>query len=147
MSQIACCFGSLAELNDIMLATSAYELAIELEANNVIAWSSLGDVYKKANSTSKSIWAYQNVINYADEEINIAQIANSNKHMSEHLYAEGNSLQAAKLYNSAKEYYDQLGINRRLDKQEIEIIQTIEDNHHISKPEMIRKLLGHTNES
>lgn len=147
VSQLACCFGSLAELNDIMLATSAYELAIELEANNVVAWSSLGDVYKKANSTSKSIWAYQNVINYADGEINIAQIANSNKHISEHLYAEGNSLQAAKLYNSAKEYYDQLGINRRLDKQEIEIIQTIENNHHASLPEMVQKLLGRSNES
>ena len=72
----------------------------------------------------------------------MAQIANANKHLSEHLYAEGNSLQAAKLYNSAKQYYDSLGINRRLDKQELEIIDIIESNHSSSLPEMIYKLLG-----
>lgn len=142
VSGYACCFGSLAEINDIMLATSAYELAIELRSVNVVAWSRLGDVYKKANSTSKSVWAYQNVLNFADGEIDIAEIANANKSLSEHLYAEGNSLQAAKLYNSAKQYYDSLGINRRLDKQELEIIEIIENNSKASLPDTIRKLLS-----
>lgn len=91
--------------------------------------------------------AYQNVLNFADGEIDIAQIANANKHLSEHLYAEGNSLQAAKLYNSAKQYYDSLGVNRRLDKQEIEIINIIESNQQTSLPEMIQKLLGRSRES
>ena len=142
VSEYACCFGALAEINDIMLATSAYELAIELQSTNVTAWGRLGDVYKKANSQSKAVWAYQNVLNFADGEIDIAQIANANKHLSEHLYAEGNSLQAAKLYNSAKQYYDSLGINRRLDKQELDIIEIIEDSYNTSLPEMIYKLLG-----
>ncbi len=142
VSYYACCFGSLSEMNDVMLATSAYELAIELQSTNVTAWSRLGDVYKKANSGSKAVWAYQNVLNFADGEIDISQIANANKHLSEHLYAEGNSLQAAKLYNSSKQYYDSLGINRRLDKQEIEIIEIIENNQQNSLPEMISKLLG-----
>ena len=142
VSEYACCFGALAEINDIMLATSAYELAIELQSTNITAWGRLGDVYKKANSDSKAVWAYQNVLNFADGEIDVAQIANANKHLSEHLYAEGNSLQAAKLYNSAKQYYDSLGINRRLDKQELEIIEIIENNHSNSLPEMIQKLLG-----
>ncbi len=142
ISEFACCFGALAELNDIMLATSAYELAIELQSTNVVAWSRLGDVYKAASSTPKAMWAYQNVLDFADEEIDVAQISNANKHLSEHLYAEGNSLQAAKLYNSAKQYYDSLGINRRLDKQELEIIDIIESNHSASLPEMIYKLLG-----
>ncbi|MBE6454027.1 MAG: hypothetical protein E7017_03990 [Alphaproteobacteria bacterium] len=141
-SEFACCFGALAELNDIMLATSAYELAIELQSTNVVAWGRLGDVYKAASSTPKAMWAYQNVLDFADEEIDVAQIANAKKHLSEHLYAEGNSLQAAKLYNSAKQYYDSLGINRRLDKQELEIIDIIESNHSSSLPEMIYKLLG-----
>ncbi len=141
-SNYACCFGSLAESSDVMLATSAYELAIELQSTNVTAWGRLGDVYKRANSTSKAAWAYQNVLEFADGEIDIAQIANANKHLSEHLYAQGNSLQAAKLYNSAKQYYDSLGINRRLDKQEIEIIEIIENNHQTSLPEMINKLLN-----
>lgn len=142
VSEYACCFGALAEINDIMLATSAYELAIELQSTNITAWGRLGDVYKKANSDSKAVWAYQNVLNFADGEIDVAQIANANKHLSEHLYAEGNSLQAAKLYNSAKQYYDSLGINRRLDKQELEIIEIIENNHSNSLPGMIQKLLG-----
>ncbi len=142
VSSYACCFGALAELNDIMLATSAYELAIELQSVNVVAWSRLGDVYKKASSMSKAAWAYQNVLNFADGEIDITEVANANRHLSEHLYAEGNSLQAAKLYNSAKQYYDSLGINRRLDKQELEIIGIIESNRQTSLPESIKKLLG-----
>ena len=142
VSEYACCFGILAEQNDVMLAISAYELALELRTSNVMAWSCLGDVYKKTNSSSKAIWAYENVLNYADEEIDVAQIANANKNMSEFLYADGNSLQAAKLYNDAKQYYDSLGINRRLDKQELEIVSIIEDNHKESLPNMIQKLLG-----
>ena len=78
------------------------------------------------------------------DEIDIAEIANANKHLSEHLYAEGNSLQAAKLYNSAKQYYDSLGISRRLDKQELEIIEIIESNREASLEETIHKLLGGT---
>ncbi len=142
ISDYACCFGALAEMNDIMLATSSYELAIELQSTNVMAWGRLGDVYKKANSTSKAIWAYQNVLNFADGEIDVAQIANANKNISEQLYAEGNSLQAAKLYNSSKQYYDSLGINRRLDKKEVEIIDIIEHNKETSLPDMINKLLS-----
>lgn len=142
ISDYACCFGALAEMNDIMLATSSYELAIELQSTNVMAWGRLGDVYKKANSTSKAIWAYQNVLNFADGEIDVAQIANANKNISEQLYAEGNSLQAAKLYNSSKQYYDSLGINRRLDKKEVEIIDIIEHNKDTSLPDMINKLLS-----
>ena len=82
ISSYACCFGTLAELNDIMLATSSYELAIELQSTNVVAWGRLGDVYKKASSMPKAIWAYQNVLNFADSEIDINQIANANKNIS-----------------------------------------------------------------
>ena len=71
VSSYACCFGALSELNDIMLATSAYELAIELLSTNVVAWSRLGDVYKKASSSSKAVWAYQNVLNFAEEEFDM----------------------------------------------------------------------------
>ena len=124
-----------------MLATSSYELAIELQSTNVVAWGRLGDVYKKASSMPKAIWAYQNVLNFADSEIDINQIANANKNISEHLYAEGNSLQAAKLYNSSKQYYDSLGINRRLDKKEVDIIEIIEDSNETTISDMIRKLL------
>jgi hypothetical protein len=142
VSGYACCFGTLAELNDMMLATSAYELAIELLSTNVVAWGRIGDVYHKTNALSKAAWAYQNVLGFADEEVNADQIANANRHLSEQLYADGNSLQAATLYNSAKQYYDSLGVSRRLDKQEIEIIQIIEENQTASLPDTIHKLLA-----
>lgn len=144
-SSHAIIFGNLAAINDVHLATSSFELAIELEPHNVSAWSRVADMYAKADSSSKAIWAYQNVLNIADGEINAREVANASKNLSQHLYAQGNSLQAAKLYNSSKQYYDSLGINRRLDKQEIEIIEIIEANHKNEIHKTIQVLLGKEN--
>lgn len=130
VAEQACVFGTLAASNDVMLATGAFELSIELSPNNANAWSRVGDMYLRAGSINKAIWAYQNAVNFADEEINARELANAHKHLSQHLYDQGNSLQAAKLYNSSKQFYDSLGINRRLDKQEIEIIELIEAHHN-----------------
>ena len=142
ISAQSCVFGSLAAINDIHLATGAFELAIELNPNNVNAWCRLGDMYAKADSNNKAVWAYQNVLTLADEEIYARQVANANKMMSQHLYAKGNSLQAAKLYNSSKQYYDSLGINRRLDKQEVEIIEIIEAHQKEELQATIQKILS-----
>ena len=49
ISAQSCVFGSLAAINDIHLATGAFELAIELNPNNVNAWCRLGDMYAKAD--------------------------------------------------------------------------------------------------
>ena len=142
ISRHAAIFGNLAAVNDVMLATGAFELAIELAPNNSSAWSRLADMYSKAQSTSKAIWAYQNILKSADGEINAREVANASKNLSQHLYAQGNSLQAAKLYNSSKQYYDSLGINRRLDKQEIEIIEIIEAHHQDEIQSTILRILG-----
>ncbi len=142
ISRQAGIFGNLAAVNDVMLATGAFELAIELAPNNISAWSRLADMYSKAQSTSKAIWAYQNVLKSADGELNAREVANASKNLSQHLYAQGNSLQAAKLYNSSKQYYDSLGINRRLDKQEIEIIEIIEAHHQDELQSTILRILG-----
>ena len=145
ISRQACIFGTLSAINDIHLATGAFELSIELTPHNVLAWSRLGDMYWRASSVNKAVWAYQNVLNFADDEINIRQVANAGKRLSEHFYSQGNSLQAAKLYNSSKQYYDSLGINRRLDRQEMEIIRIIEANHQNEIQSTVQKLLGKTN--
>lgn len=142
ISRQATAFGNLAAVNDVMLATGAFELAIELAPQNVAAWSRLADMYARADSTSKAIWAYQNVLNLADGELNAREVANAGKNLSQHLYAQGNSLQAAKLYNSSKQYYDALGINRRLDKQELEIVEIIESHHQDEIRSTVLKLLG-----
>jgi len=135
-------FGNLAAINDVHLATGAFELAIELEPQNISAWSRLGDMYSRAETSNRAVWAYQNVLNMADGDINPREVANASKNMSQHLYAQGNSLQAAKLYNNSKQFYDSLGINRRLDKQEVEIVEIIEANHQDEIRLTIQNLLG-----
>lgn len=141
-SNQACTFGTLAAITDVHLATGAFELAIELAPKNINAWNRVGDMYHRVGSNNQSIWAYQNVLNMADEEINIAQVANANKMLSQYYYEQGNNLQAAKLYNSSKQYYDSLGINRRLDRQEIEIIEIIESRRKDELGDTINKILG-----
>lgn len=142
ISNYACCLGTLAETNDFMLATSVYEMAIELNSANATAWCRLGDVYRKTNSESRAIWAYQNAYSFADSEINAAELAAASKHLSDYLYAQGNTLQAAKMHNIAKQYYDSLGINNRFNQQELEAIHIIENNHQKNLPETITKLLA-----
>lgn len=141
-SNYACTFGSLAALSDVHLATGSFELAIELAPQNVNAWSRIGDMYAKTESNNKAIWAYQNVINMADEEVYARQVANANGMLSKYYYDQGNSLQAAKLYNNSKQYYDSIGINRRLDKKEVEIIEIIEENKGKDIENTITKILG-----
>lgn len=141
-SHEACTFGTLSAISDTHLATGAFELAIELTPKNVLAWSRVADMYKRAGSHNQALWAYQNVLNIADEEINMAQVANANKMLSQYYYEQGNNLQAAKLYNESKQYYDSLGINRRLDRQEIEIIEIIEARRKEDLQDTINKILG-----
>ena len=102
-------------------------------------------MYSKTETNSKAIWAYQNLLKMADEEIYPQSVANANKMMSQYLYAQGNSLQAAKLYNSSKQYYDSLGINRRLDKQEIDIIEIIESHQQSELQATIERILSKKN--
>lgn len=141
ISNHACTFGSLASLSDVHLATGAFELSIELSPQNVNAWSRVADMYALAESNNKAIWAYQNVLSLADEEIYARQVANANKALSQFYYSQGNSLQAAKLYNSSKQYYDSIGINRRLDKKEVEIIEIIESRNSEDMETTIAKIL------
>lgn len=141
-SNQACTFGTLSAISDVHLATGAFELAIELAPKNVNAWTRAGDMYAKAGSHNQAMKAYQNVLDMADEEINIAQIANANKMLSQYYYEQGNNLKAAKLYNSSKQYYDTLGINRRLDRQELEIIEIIESRQRDELGDTINKILN-----
>ena len=146
ISNYACCLGALAETNDVMLATSVYEMAIELNSSNATAWSRLGDVYRLTNSESRAIWAYQNAYSFADSEINATELANAGQHLSDYLYAQGNTLQAAKMHNVAKQYYDSLGITEHFSQDEIEALSIIESNHQKNLPEIITKLLQNSKE-
>jgi len=144
-SNYAQTFGALAALNDIHLATGAFELAIELYPQNINAWNRIGDMYKLAENDSQALKAYQNVLALSDEDINIRQVANAEKMLSQFYYAQGDSLQAAKLYNRSKGYYDSIGINRRLDRQEVEIVEIIKSHQREDLNETINKILSNRN--
>ena len=141
-SGYASVFGTLAAMSDPHLATGSFELAVELSPQNVNAWSRLADMYHLLESHQKAMWAYQQVLEMADEELSPQQIANANKILSQYYYAQGNSLQAAKLYNQSKQFYDSIGINRRLDKKEIEIIEIIESRQQNDLETTIARLLS-----
>lgn len=128
-SNIATAFGSFAKLNDPYLAGSSFELAIELNPQNINAWGRLGDVYGITDSHSQSVWAYENLLNISDEGLHPRQVANAKKMLSKYAYDKGDNLNAAKLYNNSKAYYDSIGINRRLDRHELEIVEVIEAKH------------------
>lgn len=142
ISQQSCTFGNIASINDVHLATGAFELALELNPQNVLAWSRLADMYHRSGNNNQAIQAYQKVLDMADEELHPLEVANASKMLSQYLYSQGNSLQAAKLYNNSKQFYDSLGINRRLDKQEIEIIEIIESHQKDELQKTIDKILS-----
>ncbi len=144
-SNYAQTFGALAAVSDIHLATGAFELAIELYPQNINAWNRIGDMYKLAENEAQAIKAYQNVLALADEDINARQTANAEKMLSQFYYAKGDSLQAAKYYNRSKGFYDSIGINRRLDRQEVEIVDIIESNQGDELNETIGKILSNKN--
>lgn len=135
----------MAAVADVHLATGAFELAIELHPQNINAWNRIGDMYKLAENETQATKAYQNVLNLADGEMNQRQIANAEKMLSQYYYAQGDSLQAAKLHNSSKGYYDSIGINRRLDRQEVEIVEIIESHQQEELEETIGKILANQN--
>lgn len=141
-SNMACTFGTLSALTDTRLATGSFELAIELHPQNVNAWNRAADLYNKAGSYNQAMKTYQHVLEIADEEINAEQVANANKMLSQFYYEQGNNLQAAKLYNASKLYYDSLGINRRLDRQELEIIDLIEQKQKQDIQQTIATILA-----
>ena len=141
-SNMACTFGTLSALFDTRLATGSFELAIELHPQNVNAWNRAADLYNKAGSYNQAMKTYQHVLDIADEEIHAQQVANANKMLSQFYYEQGNNLQAAKLYNASKLYYDSLGINRRLDRQELEIISLIEQKQQQDIQQTIAAILA-----
>ncbi|MBQ8464447.1 MAG: hypothetical protein IJ545_00380 [Alphaproteobacteria bacterium] len=128
-SNYACYFGTLAEMCDTNLASASFELAVEMNPENTLAWSRCADLYKQAGLDDKANWAYRNVLKIANKERDLSQEANARKFLSQYLYAQGESVQASELYLASKSYYDSIGINRPLDRKELEIIQLIDQTN------------------
>lgn len=142
-SNYACVFGSLASMeDDPALATSAFELALELSPKNVNAWSRAGDAYAKAKADSKAVWAYQNVLSYGDQDTYPHQIANANQKLAQYFEQQGDMQKASQMYNLSNAYYNIIGINTRLTDKEENIISIIEAQQQDHLPSTVDKLLN-----
>lgn len=142
-SNYACIFGSIANLDgDNALATSSYELAIELSPKNANAWSRAADAYATDHADSKAVWAYQNVLKYADADLYPHQVANAHKKLAAYYEAQGDKLKASKLMNLSSDYYQTIGINLGLTSKEQDIIDIIESKQEADLPETVEKLLN-----
>ena len=125
-SNYACYFGTMAEIHDQNLASASFELAIEMYPDNTLAWSRCADLYNKQGFKDKANWAYRNVLKIAHKDIDASQEANARKYLSQYLYDMGENIQASELYLKSKSYYDSIGINRPLDRKELEIISLMD---------------------
>ena len=142
-SNYACIFGSLANVeSDPALATSAFELAIELSPKNPNAWSRVGDCYAKSKIDSKAVWAYQNVLSYADDNLYPHQIANANQKLAGYYEIQGDRQKAARLYDLSNSYYNTIGINTHLTPKELDIINIIESKQEENMPDTVNRLLN-----
>jgi len=142
-SNYACVFGSLAALeDDPSLAVSAFELALELSPKNPNAWSRTADLYLKSKTDSKAVWAYQNVLSFADSNAYPHQIANANQKLAQYYEKQGNMNKASELYYLSNAYYNTIGINARLTEKEQNIIDIIESKQHENIQNSVDRLLN-----
>jgi len=142
-SNYACTFGSIASLeDDPSLALSAFELALELSPKNTNAWSRAADAYAKSQADSKAVSAYQNVLNFADQNAYPHQIANANQKLAQYYEKQGDTKKASELYYLSNAYYSTIGINTRLTDKEQNIIDIIESKQHENMQGAVGKLLN-----
>lgn len=143
-SDYACYFGTLAEINDINLASASFELAVEMNPDNPVAWSRCADLYRQLGFEDKAHWAYRNVLKISKQPSNQSQEANARKFLSQYFYANGDSSQAGEFFQQSKSFYDAIGINRPLDRKELEIIELIDktDTNKIVRS-VLRKRSNH----
>lgn len=142
-SNYACIFGSIANTeDDPALATSAFELALELSPKNANAWSRAADCYAKSKTDSKAVVAYQNVLAYGNENLYPHQIANANQKLAEYYETQGDKQKAATLYGLSNAYYRTIGINTSLTNKELDIISIIESKQEENMPDTVGRLLN-----
>ena len=132
-------FGSLASLTDPKLALEAFELSIELNPKNIGSWNKAADMYANLDMNKKAVWAYENILNNADERAHPRQVAHAKKMLAAHYQQQGEFIHAKKLYDGSRTFYDSIGINKKPERHEIDIIDLIAAK---SKSEIKQNVLG-----
>ena len=142
-SNYACTFGSLAALeDDPSLSVSAFELALELSPKNANAWSRTADAYLKSKTDSKAVWAYQNVLSFADQNVYPHQIANADQKLAQYYEKQGDLKKASELYYLSNAYYTTIGINAHLTEKGRNIIEIIESKQRENTQTSVDRLLN-----
>ena len=142
IADVCVCFGTLALFADVSLAAGAFELAIELNPRNSIAWGRLGDAYRRAQSVDKAVWAYMNVLNLGDSRVYTQQIANAEKMLSFYYRENGKKNQANNMLENSRQFYEKIGINAPLTERESRIVYIIETNERDNMENVVEKLFS-----
>ncbi|MBP5399669.1 MAG: hypothetical protein J6Y53_04555 [Alphaproteobacteria bacterium] len=141
IADLCVCFGTLAMFEDVGLAKGSFELAIELNPQNSVAWGRLGDAYRQAQNMDKAVWAYMNVLNLGDEQVYTQQMANAEKILAFYYRENGKKEQAVKMGDNSKSFYEKLGINVPLTEREDRIVYIIETNEQDNIENIVERLL------
>lgn len=141
LSDTMCIFGNIAALKDFNLARKSFETAIELNPQNIKAWSRTADMYYEASFFDKAEERYKNIIEFADKQTDKQQIANANIMLSKYYYMQENVLEAQKLYNLGHPYYEELGIGTDLNEREKDVLGFIEETLETNIEKTVSKLL------
>lgn len=142
LSDTTCLFGNLANLKDPMLAAKCFEMAVELDSQNIRAWSRTADIYYETSHFDKAEWIYKKILKEADKNINQQQIANANIMLSKYYYEQENVVEAQKLYNIGSPYYEEMGIGTDLNEREKDVLEFIEENQIANINKTVSRLLG-----
>ena len=142
IANVSLCFGTFAMLEDVALASGAFELAIELNPKNSVAWCRLGDAYKQMGKNDKAVWAYANVMNSDSEDVFNQQLANAGRALYSYYKEKGKKELAAKMLEDSYDYYEKIGINAPLTERELMIIRIVEENEKDAFEDIVDDLLS-----
>jgi tetratricopeptide (TPR) repeat protein len=113
-SGYACLTGNFAWFDDMDLAQTSFNFATEISAENVNAWSRLGDIYVAQNNLTKAMFAYQSVMELGEAHLYDQQLANARFRLASYYRTQGMTEKASTYTDLALEYYKQCGLTEPL---------------------------------
>lgn len=138
----ACLMGGIAGFNNKELAENAYDLAIELAPQDVVAWNCRANMYWADNDKQRAIHAYQKVLDFADDNLYGAEKANADKKLSEYYKEIGKVDKSDEFKYRSNSFYKQYGINTKLTDEEDKILSFIISTQNRNLDDSINKLLN-----
>ncbi len=117
-SGYACLTGNFAWFDDMDLAQTSFNFATEISAENVNAWSRLGDIYVAQNNLTKAMFAYQSVMELGEEHLYDQQLANARFRLASYYRTQGMEEKASAYSEQALEYYKKCGLTEPLTAME-----------------------------